>query len=693
MINFKDNRSEGSSWIKWLMLAAAVILVAYCLPRDNKNQYNYEENRPWAYSLLTAPFDIPVRLDSVSAQMVKDSIDRTFEPVYQRDYAADKTVVAEVSNRLESNPAVNLTPGERNQMISLIRKVYEQGIVNAETYEKIQSGRLPSVKMIHDNTTVSIPTRGYLSAREAYSRIDSLLRDQRFHAAIMAVKLPELLNPNVEIDSVNTSRLLADAYQKALAPIGVIQQGERIIDRGDIVTAQLYTILRTYEELGAERGGSTVKTAFYVPLLAKILFLLLLYGALYGYLIFFRNDYFTHTRTMGFIMLVTVGFTVFAYGMLAAFTSGLYLVPFTIVAVVVLVFLDSRTAFFCYMISVLACAVSATFPFEFIFVQWLAGVATIISIKEMTKRSELIRTAALVFVCYSLGFVAVELLQSGSLSHLSPRMFGYFGINAVFISFAYIMVFLLEKVFGFTSRVTLVELSDINHPLLKALSEECPGTFQHSMAVSNLATAAANRIGAKVQLVRAGALYHDIGKISNPAFFTENQHGVNPHDALNPIQSAGIIIGHVTDGLRRAEKHKLPAVIRNFISTHHGRGRVRYFFTRYCNAHPGEEVDPAPFTYPGPNPNSRETSILMMADAVEAASRSMSDHSPESVRNLVNRIIDTQINEGLHNDSPISFRDVNAIKDEFASRLVTMFHGRIPYPELQKNAAKAKETV
>ncbi len=693
MINFKNNRSEGSSWIKWLMLAAAVILVAYCLPRDNKNKYNYEENRPWAYSLLTAPFDIPVRLDSVSAQMVKDSIDRTFEPVYQRDYAADKTVVAEVSNRLESNPAVNLTPGERNRMISLIRQVYEQGIVNAETYEKIKSGRLPSVKMIHDNTTVSIPTRGYLSAREAYSRIDSLLSDQRFHAAIMAVKLPELLNPNVEIDTLNTSRLLADAYQKALAPIGVIQQGERIIDRGDIVTAQLYTILRTYEELGAERGGATVQTDFYVPLLGKILFLLLLYGALYGYLMFFRNDYFTHTRTMGFIMLVTVGFTVFAYGMAAAFSSGLYLVPFSIVAVVVLVFLDSRTALFCYMVSVLGCTVAATFPFEFIFVQWLAGIVTIISIKEMTKRSELIRTAGLVFVSYSLGFVAVELLQSGSLSHLSPRMFGYFGINAVFISFAYIMVFLLEKVFGFTSRVTLVELSDINHPLLKALSEECPGTFQHSMAVSNLATAAANRIGAKVQLVRAGALYHDIGKISNPAFFTENQHGVNPHDALNPAQSAGIIIGHVTDGLRKAEKHKLPAVIRNFIATHHGRGRVRYFFTRYCNAHPGEEVDPAPFTYPGPNPNSRETSILMMADAVEAASRSMADHSPESVRNLVNKIIDTQINEGLHNDSPISFRDVNAIKDEFASRLVTMFHGRIPYPELQKNAAKAKENV
>ena len=275
-------------------------------------------------------------------------------------------------------------------------------------------------------------------------------------------------------------------------------------------------------------------------------------------------------------------------------------------------------------------------------------------------------------------------MQTGDIHRIAPRMFGYLAINAVFISFAYILIFLLEKTFGFTSRVTLVELSDINNPLLRELSEECPGTFQHSMAVSNLASAAAHRIGANVQLVRAGALYHDIGKISNPAFFTENQHGVNPHDALTPLQSARIVIGHVTDGVKRADKAKLPSGIRQFITEHHGRGKARFFYTTYCNQHPGEKVDEAPFTYPGPNPQSRETSILMMADAVEAASRSLSDHSPEAINNLVNRIIDTQISEGLHNDSPISFRDVNEIKDTFASRLRTMYHSRISYPEAVK---------
>ncbi|MDE7152637.1 MAG: HDIG domain-containing protein, partial [Candidatus Amulumruptor sp.] len=307
----------------------------------------------------------------------------------------------------------------------------------------------------------------------------------------------------------------------------------------------------------------------------------------------------------------------------------------------------------------------------------------------LTKRSELIRAAALVFAAYAVSFVAMEIIQSGTLAHLGVRMFGYFGINAVFISFAYIFMFVLEKIFGFTSRVTLVELSDINHPLLRELSEECPGTFQHSMAVSTLATAAANRIGAKVQLVRAGALYHDIGKIANPAFFTENQHGVNPHDALDPLQSAKIVISHISEGLKRAEKAKLPAVLRDFIVQHHGRGTARYFYTTYCNSHPGEQVDPAPFTYPGPNPTTREASILMMADAVEAASRSLSDHSPEAITALVNRIIDSQVDEGLHRDSPISFRDISEIKDTFISRLGTMFHGRIPYPERKKDAATA----
>ncbi len=282
-------------------------------------------------------------------------------------------------------------------------------------------------------------------------------------------------------------------------------------------------------------------------------------------------------------------------------------------------------------------------------------------------------------------------MQTGTLDKISVRMFGYFGINAVLISFTYVLVFILEKLFGFVSSVTLVELSDVNNPVLRELSEECPGTFQHSMQVSNLASEAAHRIDANVQLVRTGALYHDIGKINNPAFFTENQHGVNPHDALNPIQSARIVINHITDGLKKADKYKLPEVIKDFISQHHGAGKAKYFYNTYSNTHPDEDVDPAPFTYPGPNPQTKETSILMMADAVEAASRSLKEYTPEAITALVNRIIDSQIADGLHNDSPISFRDVKTIKDAFISRLRTMYHARVSYPTLNKER-KAEPT-
>lgn len=256
-----------------------------------------------------------------------------------------------------------------------------------------------------------------------------------------------------------------------------------------------------------------------------------------------------------------------------------------------------------------------------------------------------------------------------------------FAINMVLTSFAYILIFIVEKVFGFISVVTLVELSDINNPILRELSEECPGTFQHSMAVANLVTAAANRVNANVQLVRAGALYHDIGKTKNPAFFTENQHGVNPHNSLTPVQSARVIINHVTDGLRMAEKAKLPKVIRDMIVQHHGKTTARYFYNTYCNAHPGEEVDPTPFTYPGPNPQSKEASLLMMADVVEAASRSLPDHKPETIAALVNKLIDAQVAEGLHKNSPLSFRDITTIKKAFIDSLLTMYHVRIAYPD------------
>lgn len=676
-----DTLTRRKISLRAFLYVAAIALIVYFLPRTDKDHYIYEVNRPWSYALLTAPFDIPIHLDSASVALLKDSIDTHFEPVYVRDIAAEKTLISDYTTRLNATPGLDITPVQKNQIIKSIREVYDNGIVDRDTYQRIASGSLPAVRFVHDNVAISMPTDNYLSAFRAYEHLDSTLREMR--SALTATHLSDMLQPNILLDTTTTRRLLDETYQKAMAPVGVIQQGERIIDKGDIVTTRLATILQTYEEMTEERGDGKLSQHYY-PIAGQILYMLIILAALYVYLYFFRPDYFNDDRTVIFLMSLITAFSLFAFAMQATFRTGLYIVPFTMIPVLVLVFLDSRTAYYTHLIEVMICAMVSTFALEFTFLQFIAGIVAITSLKDLTRRSQLIRTAALIFVAYSLSFISIEVMQTGTIAKVGVRTFGCFAINAILISFSYVFMFLLERVFSYTSRVTLVELSDTNNPLLRELSEECPGTFNHSMSVSNLAAAAAQAIGANVQMVRTGALYHDIGKIKNPAFFTENQHGINPHDALDPIQSARVVTGHVRDGLAMAEKAKLPAKLREFITEHHGAGKAKYFYNTYCNAHPDEEVDPTPFTYPGPNPQSRETSLLMMADAVEAASRSMKEHTPEAISALVNKIIDGQIAEGLHNESPISFRDVKTVKESFAQRLRTMYHSRISYPELNK---------
>lgn len=662
--------------IRSLMFIISVGIILYFLPRKNERQFLYEVNRPWSYSLLTAPFDIPIQLDSIRANEVKDSINNVFIPVYKRNNDESKAAIDAYSLALNANQSVSIY--EKAKLINALKEIYNNGIVDLNTYNAITSGELSRMRFIEENRIINKSTNNLLSARKAYTTIDSLLKLESLNTPIASTELSKFLAPNILYDSIESNRLYQDICQKAMAPIGIIQNGERIIDRGEKVTPQLYTILQTYEQMLLERKANKHQQIY--PVLGQLLFVIILLSALFYYLYFMRNELFANTRAMLFIMLMVVGFVVFSVAMKNTFANGLYLVPFTIIAIMMVVFFDSRTALFCLIIETMLCSCIANVAFEFIFVQFIAGVTAIYSLKELTRRSQLIQTALLVFTAYSLSYIAVEVISSGTISGIDLRIFGIFAINSVLISFAYILIFVFEKLFGFTSIVTLVELSDINNPLLRELSEECPGTFQHSLSVSNLAYEAAHRIGANAQLVRAGALYHDIGKITNPAFFTENQHGVNPHDALNPLQSARIVIAHVTDGLKRAEKAKLPSVIKDFISEHHGCGKAKYFYNTYCNQHPDEEVDTASFIYPGPNPQSKETSILMMADTVEAASRSLPDHSPEAIENLVNRLIDAQIADGLHNDSLLSFKDVKEIKESFISRLRTMYHARISYP-------------
>lgn len=655
------------------MFVVATAIVVYFMPGDSKHKYTYELNRPWNYELLTAPFDIPVYRDSATVNHMIDSIDRVMVPIFKVDESAEARVTAVVRG------SKDLSDATRRRLLDVIGRIYAGGVIDASTASIIARGDLPEVKFNVDNVNVARPTASFLSQRDAYALIDSIFRENPERGRIQALGLSSVLNPNVIEDTRATEQYRENLLQPIVAAVGVIQQGERIIDRGDRVSPQLFQVLKSYE-LALEKVGNHDRNRQVYTILGQVMFVVCLFGLLYIYFGFYFPATLHSVKRMLSVVLLMVVFFLFAAAMSKTITSGLYIVPLAILPIVVQVFFDARTAFFTFVLEVLMCAVLASFQLEFVFLEILAGTVVIFSLKELSKRSELLRSALLAFFTYVAGYVAVELMSAGSLTAMSGRLLGYFAINAVLISFAYILIFVVEKTFGMTSVVTLVELSDINNPLLRDLSRECPGTFQHSMAVSNLASEAAHKIGANVQLVRAGALYHDIGKIDNPAFFTENQYGINPHDALSPVQSARIIIGHVTDGIKRADKFKLPAVIKDFILQHHGRGKAKYFYMKEQQLHPGEEIDPAPFTYPGPNPQTAEASLLMMADAVEAASRSLTDHSEAAIAELVNRLVDQQVVEGYHNDSPLSFRDVGLIKDTFIKRLRSMYHGRVSYP-------------
>ena len=656
-----------------LAFVAAATMIVYFMPRMTRNHYTYEENRPWAYSLLRAPFDIPVYRDSATVKRMTDSIDNSLVPIFRRDDAQGRQVMARIA------AADSIPRHMRSRLEAALARVYRQGIVDAATAALIARGELTEVKFNENNVNVTRKTSNYLSQRGAYAYIDSLMSGADAHRAFQAAGLSALLLPNIVEDREATRQYRESLIQPVVAGVGLIQKGEKIIGPAEIVTPQLYQVLQTYE-LMLDKQSSFDRSQRINSYAGKTIFVMLLLGMLYTYMYFYLPGGVRRVKFVLLPLLLLVVFFIFTVLVSKVFRSGIYTVPLAILPIMVAVFYDSRTAFFSYVIEVLLCAVAASYPLEFVSVEMVAGTFVLFSLRDLSRRSQLLRSALVGFVAYVASYVGFELMMAGTLGALSWRLIGYFGINAVLISFAYILIFVVEKLFGLVSTVTLVELSDINNRTIRELSRECPGTFQHSMAVSNLATEAAHRIGANVQLVRAGALYHDIGKIDNPAFFTENQYGVNPHDALTPVQSAGIIVRHITDGLRRAEKAKLPKAVRDLIAQHHGRGRAKYFYTMECRNQPDKEVDPAPFTYPGPNPQTREASVLMMADSVEAASRSLTDHSPEAISNLVNRLIDGQVADGLHNESPLSFRDIKEIKETFISRLRSMYHARVQYP-------------
>lgn len=665
-------------------LAGAVVVVVallvYFLPRETKFGYEYEQGRPWRYNSLIATYDFPIYKTQHEVEAERDSALRSFQPFYAEDpRMADRQILAFkqdfFAGKFHDVPAHCLA-----HIISLMQTVYDAGIVPFAEISQMAKDRTSGIRIIEGTEAVSRQLTELYSTRSAYEYIVHADTLQYPRELLARCNLNEYLSPNLALDSVKTRSAREDVIASVAPAAGMVQSGQRIIDRGEIVSAEQYKILQSFERESVRRNDPS--EGFWQALLGQIIFVSCVLISFVAYLRLFRRDYLRSTHSIMLLSTLIAIFPLITYLMVDQKFLNVYMVPYAMVPMFVRIFMDSRTAFMAMVCSVILSSFALHSNYEFVIVQFMAGLTAIYALRDLTERSQLLRVALAVFATSTAIMVGYDLSQGVDVLHLDHSMYIYNAVNGVLLLFAYPLLYLIEKLFGFTSSVTLVELSNTNNVLLRRMSKVAQGSFVHSMQVANLAAEVADKIGAKPQLARTGALYHDIGKQLNPAFFTENQTGVNPHDSLSEERSAQIIISHVTDGLRLADKYHLPKLIRDFISTHHGRSKVRYFYILWKNKHQGEEPDPKLFTYPGPNPFTREQAIVMMCDAVEATSRSLKEYTEESIKALVDRIIDGQVQEGYFRECPITFRDIAEAKRVLTESLKTIYHTRIAYPEL-----------
>ena len=685
MRSFKTNQrfSYKNLIYKSLIFIATVSVIVYFLPNEGKFNYQFDINKPWKYGLLQASFDFPIYKNDIQVQKEQDSILADYQPYFQIDKEAEKNVLSKLREDYNKTLRHSLPGTDYVRYIErTLKALYEDGIIAGNDLKRMEEDSIIAIRLVDKNVATSRFIDQLYTVKEAYEYLLNADTTHYKKKILQQCNLNDYITPNLVYDEEKSEAAQKDLLSNISWANGFVLNGQKIIDRGEIVDEQTYNILESLRKEWEKRSDSVQEKR--LTLAGQILYVGIFLFCFMAYLELFRADYYERKGTLTLLFALIVFFPVLSSIMVEQNLSSIYVVPFAMIPIIVRVFLDSRTAFMAHVTIILLCSITLRFPHEFILLQVVAGMVAIYSLRELSQRSQLLRTALVVFISYALLYFAFELIHEDDLTKLNTRMYIYFMINGILLLFAYPLLFLLEKIFGFTSDVTLVELSNINNSLLREMSEVAPGTFQHSLQMANLAAAAANKIGGKSQLVRTGALYHDIGKMVNPAFFTENQSGVNPHKSLSYEQSAQVIISHITDGLKLAEKHNLPKVIKDFISTHHGRGLTKYFYISYKNEHPDEEVDQEKFRYPGPNPFTKEQAVLMMADSVEAASRSLPEYTEESISTLVDKIIDTQVSEGYFKECPITLKDIATVKALFKEKLKTMYHTRISYPELRK---------
>lgn len=679
-IEFKTDITWRSVALRVALVLGTVAIIVWFMPRDNKFNFKMEVDKVWLYNDLNAQFDFPVYKTDSLVQAERDEVLNDFAPyyVYRNDVAARQE--KQLTNHLNKN-FHGFGRHFQQVMINSLHAVYAKGIVDTKEPLNHSSDSSQMLRRIDDKDVTMVSALQVMTPREAYERILQASELSVYRDILKEIDLNNFLEPNLTYDEDRTESARLDLLNSIPLAVGVVQSGQKIVSQGEVVTEQTYQILASYKK-EIDRRYET-DSAFNLMVIGEALYVLLLITLFIIYLSLYRKEFFEKMRYVGMLFSLVIIATLMASLLVGHSLLHVYILPFAIVPIFVRVFMDSRTAIVTLLTVVLICASILQKPLEFIAVEMVAGLVAVYSLRELSSRSQLFWTAILTTMVAMFTNLAVFMIRHNDFTQIDDNEYVYLAICGIIIFCSYPMLYLFEKFFGFISDITLIELSDMNKDLLRRMSEVAPGTFQHSIQVGNLAAEIARKIGGNPQLVRTGALYHDIGKMQNSIYFTENQSGgINPHDGLTYIESAQIIISHVTEGLKLADKYGLPVQIRDLIATHHGQGKAKYFYIKYKNEFPDQPVDDLLFTYPGPNPFTKEQAILMMADAVEAASRSLPDYTEQSIRQLVHKLIDTMVEDGFFHECPITFRDIEYAKTVLIEKLKTIYHTRISYPEM-----------
>lgn len=678
-------RDRHADLYKVLLLLVSISFIVYLFPKEGKFKYEFQKGKPWLHEDLIAPFDFAINKLPEEIAADQNEIIKNFKPYFRLDesvYAQiEKNYLQEFNKhwndqkKSKAGYEANYAEGEK-----LLKQIYERGVLklNGLTEHKSQNF---SIFILHNNLAEEVELKDVFTIQTAYKYAQNIVNERKdVDGEILLSILEDQLKQNIFYDQKTSLKVKKELFDNISLIRDMKQKGQRIISRGDMVDTESYTILNSLKSEYLAQLGAT--SNFYFILSGQFILVGICLLMLFIFFFLFRAEIFYDNHRITFVMLIICLMVLMASLANKFNIPSIYLLPFCILPVMMRTFFDTRIAMFTHLATCLIIGLLAPNPYEFVFIQLIGGIFAIFSIINLRNRSQLFFSVVIIFMAYSLSYSGISVIQEGKFTNIDWTIIAWFGASAGLTLFSYPLIYLFEKIFGFTSDVSLMELADINSPLLRELALRAPGTFQHSLQVANLAEEAILAVGGSSLLVRTGALYHDIGKMEMPMYFIENQYtGVNPHDELSFEDSAKIITGHVNKGIEIAKKNNLPDALIDFIRTHHGTTKAQYFYLSFLKSFPDQEVDESIFRYPGPIPFSKETAVLMMADSVEAASRSLKKYDAEIIGELVEKVIDRQIEQNQFANADITFKNINSIKKIFKKKLLNIHHLRIEYPK------------